>query len=808
VNQHSLDLIEFPGVRQLVAERAASVRGRRLALDLHPSTDRARVEDDLAHLAQMLGLTIGGIDPGPIEVGEIGGLLSRLERTEEPLPAEDLIEIGRFLRVSTRARRTLDTEDVRSRAPAIFELGRRFGDFSSIVRRLDEVFDPSGEMLDSASPELASLRKRLRSTRVSAAETLAELARREASRPEETYVTLREGRYVLLVHGADRPRITGIVHGHSKTGQSVFLEPMQAIESNNAIASLEAREQEERLAILRALTIALRGRMEDLTASFEASWELDLLRARVRLALDLGGAIPRFALPEEEGVFRIRAARHPLLTETARLGGTPVVPLELELAPPHSTLVLSGPNMGGKTVALKTAGLICAMAQAGLAVPVGDGTILPFLDGIFADIGDEQSIEQETSTFAGHLRNIGLAWHEASARSLVLLDELGGGTDPDEGAALGRALLELLTERGCLVLATTHLVALKLLAHEHPKMANAAMEFDPETQRPTYRLRFGSPGRSRAFELAARLLAGGGLLERAEGYRSRWSAALDEILQDLEQKAAALEEEIRRTRSSRMEAENAIARRDREAQRLKERLASLREKRLETAGRAILEAERLLMEARQIQRESARLKSEGAGGGAAAPSTRELEGRLHAAAEKVRRPRGSARRPLREEGAQPGVFAFSEDLQSSVKIESQPDANQRVWILHGTIRFLVPVASLREPGEEDPRSPVAPRRARPVSRPQAESNVERQIDVRGKSAEEGLAEIERYVDRAAVAGVPEVRIIHGKGKGVLKREIEAFLSNSPIVESFRIGEPREGGWGATIVRVRSAQIED
>jgi DNA mismatch repair protein MutS2 len=806
LNEHVLGLLEFPKVCELLSERAASARGRKLALEIRPDTDRVRIESAIDRVRQMRDAFLAGFDPGPVAIGEIDPLLGRLNLQGDLLQPEEILSLKALLAVSTNARIALDRPEVATRFPHLHVLAARFGDFRLVVRRIDEVFDPSGEFLDTASPTLQRIRQRLRTSRTEAGEALASMARRESSHPEEAFVTLREGRYVLAVRTYDRSRFPGIVHGHSGSGQTVFLEPFQAVERNNEITDLESQDHEERVRILAELSDRIRLDAPMVRESYAAAIDLDLLRARTRLAIDLDCGIPSF---NDNGVLRLVAARHPLLAATDRSGGARVVPLDLELNPERRTLVLSGPNMGGKTVALKTVGLLAAMAQAGLLVSAGQGSELPVVDGIYADLGDEQSIEQETSTFAGHLRNMALAWEESTSRSLVLLDELGGGTDPDEGTALGRAIMELLTERGCAMVVTTHLSGLKMVAHEHPGMTNAAMEFDPSTQQPTYRMRPGSPGRSRAFELARRMIPESELILRAEAYRSPLGARLDDLLGDIERKRMDLEEKVVRVRRAEEDLREAIGRKDKQAERLRQRIHAIREARWEAAGAALREAESLLTEARRIRADMERARGSGGRPGPAAMEVDQLrrsaEDRVEEARRKSRRAHEPGQTPLRDDDAHPGVRVYSGDLKSLVVIESEPDASGRVWITNGLIRFHVPVASLAHPADDAP-TPVR-RSQRSVLRDAAESApVEREIDVRGRSAEEALETVERYIDRASIAGVPEVRIIHGKGTGTLKRGIEEFLRASPLVEEFRIGEPREGGWGATIVRVRSAQV--
>lgn len=806
MNLHVLTLLEFPKVCQLVADRTHSPRGRELALSLHPGSDRNAVLADLDLVLQMRDLWIAGLDPGPIEVADLDAHLGRLRLEGNLLEPADLMILGRFLALSTRVRRSLVTDGVLERFPSLYALGSEFADFSVIVRRLDEVFDPGGDFLDTASPELLRIRRRLRDQRTETGEALASLARRSSTHPDESFVTLRDGRYVLAVRAQDRGRIPGVVHGHSGSGQTVFLEPLSVMDRNNSIAELESEEQLEKIRILREICDALHSRVADIARGYASSARLDLVRARAEFAIDLDGRAPSFS---DDGALRLVGARHPLLAETQRRGGPAVVPLDLAIEGPARTLVISGPNMGGKTVALKTIGLLAAMAHAAIPVPVGEGTALPWLDGIFADIGDEQSIEQETSTFAGHLRNIALAWAQGTRDSLVLLDELGGGTDPDEGTALGRALLELLTERGALLVATTHLLGLKMLAHEHSGMVNAAMEFDPSTQRPTYRMQTGSPGRSRAFELARRILPPGDLLERAESYRSRLTAELDELLGDLERQRRAVEEERKRLVMREEDLARTTEWRNRQADRLKARLHALRSARLEAAGREIAQAELALAEARRLradlEREARRSVRDGSRGIPQAEEIRAIEGKIASARRALRVPQQPGLRPLAPDAIAPGRMAYSADLKADVRIESYPDGADRVSIAHGAFRFVVPVKGLFAAGGGATAEP--PRRRSTVRTPAEPLAVPREIDLRGRTAEEGLLETERYIDQAALAGVPEVRIIHGKGTGRLKRAIEEFLSRSPLVESFRIGEPREGGWGATIIRIRSASID-
>jgi len=749
---------------------------------------------------------LAGFDPGPVAIGDLDPLLARLRVEGDVLQPEEILALKSLLAVSTQARGSLARTEVSARFPDLWALGARFGDFRAIVRRIDEVFDPGGDFLDSASPDLARIRQRLRLSRTEAGEALASLGRRESSNPEETFVTLRDGRYVLAVRTHDRSRLPGIVHGHSGSGQTVFLEPFQAVERNNEIADLESQEHEELIRILRELSFEIRSQSAVLDESYAAAIDLDLLRARARLAFDLDCGLPAF---NDGGHLRLVGARHPLLAAAERNGGARVVPLDVELSKDARTLVLSGPNMGGKTVALKTVGLTVAMAQAGLLVPAAEGTELPVVDGIFADLGDEQSIELETSTFSGHLRNIAMAWTESTPRSLVLLDELGGGTDPDEGTAIGRAVLELLTERGCFLLATTHLSGLKMVAHEHAGMTNAAMEFDPTTQQPTYRMRPGSPGRSRAFELARRMIPEGDLITRAEAYRSPLSARLDELLGDIEQRRAELEQEIARLREVEAELRAASERKDKQAERLRQRLHAIREARWEATGATLREAESLLTEARRIRADMEQTRASGApppGGDAEVNRLRlSAEAKIEDARRKLHRPHDPELKPIRPEEARPGAGAYSIDLKAAVVIETEPDASGKLWIAHGSIRFHVPLGSLVHADASVP-AVARPRARSGVRGPSEAPAFERQIDVRGKSAEEALEVVERTVDRASIAGGCEIRIIHGKGTGILKREIEEFLRSSPLIEEFRQGEPREGGWGATIARVRSAQV--
>lgn len=799
MNAHALEVLEFEKVRRMLIRWTFSIPGRERAEALRPDLDHAQVLRSQARIAEWRRLELKGSAPGAAEMGDLRPLLLRLRRSEGSLEGRELTLFLPFLD-HVRRLRSLWEEAVGAlnQMPALSEILRDVGDFAAPRARLARSLSPSGELLDTASPELARIRRELFDSRARAADMLEGMRSRLRDDREDTFVTLREGRYVLSVRSHHRSVLPGLVHGHSQSGQSILLEPLEAVEANNRVAEAREDERYEEVRILRELTDLLREHATELDRAFGVVGELDLVRAATRLALDQRAEAPAL---NGNGRLRVVRGRHPLLAEAETRGGAKVVPLDLDMNTGDPVLLVSGPNMGGKTVALKTVGLLVLMARAGLFVPAADGTDLPLVDELFVDLGDEQSIEGDLSTFAGHLRNIGEMWEKAGGSSLVILDELGGGTDPEEGAALGMALIEGLAARGTLTLATTHLTAVKLFVSDRAGMRNAAMEFDPLSMTPRFRLVIGEPGTSRAFDIARRILPRLDLLDRAERYRSPLLVQMEELFGRIDAERVRMEAERGKLQEERERMREAAERRDRQTARLRDRLEKLKTERRAAAGRLYDEAQVFVKNLKESLELRAREPVQ-----TVLPEIKRVEREIAQRIAQVRRipvvdPPG---RRLPAERVRPGEEAWIPRLRAIVRIERM--SGERAWVDWQGRRFEVSRAELEEPPVDPGRRAEAGHRGEATCVPGALDEppadlVARELDLRGCRAEEALQMLDAYLDKASLQRLDQVRIVHGKGTGVLKREVERHLRAHPLVSSFRTGELAEGSWGVTVANL-------
>ena len=698
--------------------------------------------------------------------------------------------------------------------------------FQQEIADIRRKIGPDYEVVDDASPELASLRDRLRKQRARLRGTLESYLRGRdtAKYLQQQIVTDRNGRYVLVVRSEHRSAIPGIVHGSSGSGASLFLEPLSTVEINNEIVALEQQETEEVRRILLALADALRSRATDLLRTVDAATELDLLQARARFSILVDGSQPAIA---GDGRLELRAARHPLLLdavrrhlgeETPRRGAdgdaaTTIVPVDVLLIPPVKVLVITGPNTGGKTVALKTAGLLPLMAQSGLLLPAADGTQVPVFRSVFADIGDEQSIAESLSTFSGHIANIVAMDKALALPSLVLLDEAGAGTDPVEGGALAMAMIDHFRRRGAMVIATTHYDALKSYAATTDGVTPAGFGFDPTTFAPTYRLNYGAPGSSLALEIATRLGLPASIIEKAREHRTDREAQLAEHLAKVERDIQALEHERRLAARERESLEQATAKLQARDQELKNREETFKrrlderiEERMRGARReidAVLEQLKSRTDAMAADaRRTARLVPTGQSGAARADARAAVD----AIGERLRAPERRRRAGRRS--------ASQRHRQAARRRRPRPRRRARP-------RGDRPGAARSRGGNRRPRQAAARARrraegaggragTRETAPPKVRVNVELQprsgsvteLNVIGCHVEEALSRTEKFLDEAMLAEVHSVRLIHGYGTGQLRRAIAEFLQSHPLVASVATAPPEQGGGGVTVVGLK------
>jgi MutS2 family protein len=793
MNERSLRVLEYPKIIAMLAQMTAFAPGRELAERLQPLTDAAAVEEALDATAEALALLErGGSDllAGARDVREavrragLGGVLS---------PAE-LLDVAATAGAVRRARRALLADPDAN--PRLARLALRMGSFVAVEEAVAACIGEDGQVLDRASPKLAQLRTRIRTLQARARERLEAALRAAAARNylQEVLITVRNGRYVVPVKQEHRHDVPGIVHDTSASGATVFVEPMAVVELNNEISAAKAEEEREVARILGELSRRVGEAADGLLESINALAELDLAVAKARLARHMRAERPKM---NEDGWISIRAGRHPLLSG-------PVVPVDVWVGRDFRVLVITGPNTGGKTVTLKTIGLFCLMAQAGLFVPAAPGTELSVFRGVFADIGDEQSIEQNLSTFSAHMANIVEMLKMVDRRCLVLLDELGAGTDPQEGAALAMALLEHLQQVGAVVVATTHHSELKAFVHSRPGMENASMEFDPETLAPTYRLQMGLPGRSNALEIAARLGLPQSILERARGQFLRHeNTRVEELLRSLQEAARAAEEERRQAERLRAEAERIKAEWEAKHRELQERrrelLASAQREAKEIVRAARQEAEAIIAELRRRQDEAG-VKEARAGLARLAARLAALE--AAEAEPDLAAPPGTAPavRPLRV-----GDTVLVKSIRQPGRLHSGPDAQGQWTVIMGNMRLVVPEHDLVPLAEEKAAPAVAQGAVPPSVRLDVaaakRASVSPEVHLRGMTVDEALGALEKYLDDALLAGLDKVRVVHGKGTGALRQAVHGYLRAHPRVKKFYFAEPAAGGHGVTVAEL-------
>jgi len=809
VNLRALEALEFERIRELLMERTASAVGRERAAELAPLATPETVTAVLATVAEMLSLIMEVPRWQGAGAPDVRAALEQARVAGGLLESGQLRDVARLVAIAEQVAAIFAQSRWEERFPRLREMAAPLLRAPDFPERIERTFDPGGQVRDTASGALRAVRRRLIRLRQELSERTERLGR-DLGEAGASHVTLRGGRYVLSLAASARSRLPGIVHDRSATGKTVYLEPLTIVEQNNALAELEADERTEIARILAELTAWVRAHAAQLEASLQALAAFDEVQARARLALDLRAQQPTIDPAAEQ--LRLVQARHPLLY---RAHGSAVVPLELDLGPGRRGLIVSGPNMGGKTVVLKTAGLLVLMALAGLYVPAAEGSVIPWIDDLFVDIGDEQSLESDLSTYAARLRNMRMMLAAATARSLILVDELGAGTDPDEGAALGGALLDELAQRDCHCIVTTHHGAFKSYAAESTHFVNAAVEFDAETLRPTYRLRVGLPGRSHAFELAEREGWPAAVLAAARGRLSQEGRRVEELLRQTEAMRRELATSEARLRVEQEETARARGRHAALEEALQARLAQLDSEKAVEEDRRLQEMRRMLGELRgRIEELSARAEREALRAQEVREARRWLHARERQAASwarerRVVRPpaRPALGSPLARTQLRAGQPAYARSLGVDVLIATAPDGGERVWVEYAGRRIALPASDLypalaaEAAGGDAAGAKPAIRGATEAflaAQDAAQHDVRGEIDLRGERAEACRLQLENYIDRALLAGYPQVRIIHGKGQGILKREVERFLRAHSQVRGFREGEPAEGGWGVTI----------
>jgi DNA mismatch repair protein MutS2 len=824
----ALRALEFDRIVAVVAGLAVTPTGRDRLEELHPLTDVAKVV--AAQQATSEGTLFLADHPGfPLRApADLDDILDALSVEGRALEAPRLLALSDYLESIEQSRNAVTT--LQAPFPILRALVTTIASFRGEIADVRRKIDPSGEVADNASPALASIRERLRRQRARLRTTLDGFLRNQDTSKylQQQVVTDRNGRYVLMVRAEHRSSIPGIVHGGSTSGASLFVEPLETVDINNDIVALEEEEAEEVRRILLALTDAFRGRPADLRRTVDVATELDVIQARARFSEIVDGVEPVIA---SDGSFELHAARHPLLmrgvadrlenqtrsdfTETVKSDRvSSPVPVDILMTPPTRILIVTGPNTGGKTVALKNAGLMAVMAQAGLHIPVEKGSKLPIFRSVFADIGDEQSIAASLSTFSGHITNVVSMDRDLALPALILLDEVGAGTDPVEGGALGIAVIDHFRQRGAHLVATTHYDSLKSYASTTPGVVSAAFGFNPENFAPTYRLVYGSPGRSLAIEIAARLGMPRSVIAAARENLTDREKQLAEHLARVDQDLRTLEQErkaVARERATVAETDKALRTRE---QKLHDREETLRRRLSAKVDDQVREARReidavvegLKARAAELSQQAAvrlrsgdKVRAAGISTGDTGAARADARAALDAVVERLKsgsEPAAAPAPPAATAAVEPGVKVTVGALGLEGTVIEVHGKHAEVDVRGKRLRAAL--RDLRVIGGAPSKGTV---RVKVDLQPRGEGLLS-ELNVIGNTVDEAIARLEKFLDESTVTDLHELRIVHGHGTGQLRRAIADFLKNHPLVARFALAPQEQGGGGATIVELK------
>ena len=785
MNERALKSLEFDKIRAQCATHTASDIGREFVDALVPTDDLERAEMLLRQTWEADGICrrIGG---SPIDTFPDARITLQRVRAAYALSPLELLNLAACLKASRRARECLLAGEEESE---LHRLANPLSSHAEIENEIGRCILTEDEISDNASPELSRIRRQMRITAERVKEKLNNIIKSPTYQKylQEPIVTVRNGRYAIPVKAEHRAQIGGLIHDQSGSGQTVFIEPAAVVELGNAYKQLQAEEKREIERILAGLTALIAPYADELYQSLMLLGNLDCIFARAILARDMRAYCPKL---NDKSLIHIKNGRHPLIDPKM------VVPISVWIGDGYDTLIVTGPNTGGKTVTLKTVGLFTLMASSGMFLPADESSEIAVFREVFADIGDEQSIEQSLSTFSAHMTNLVGILKEAGSDTLVLLDELGAGTDPNEGAALAQAILKHLQEAGATTFATTHYSEIKAFALTHEGMQNASMEFDVDRLCPTYKLYIGIPGKSNAFEISRRLGLDDSIIEQAKEYLKHEDVAFEDVLSGAEaqrklaeQQASELTEELEKARRERIALET-------ERNKLKEDRAAIREKAREEARSFVAatkhEMDALIAELRQVKN----------------IDTKALERAIQTSRDKLRESSNRLSDTVEAasaEGEIPksvvrGQTVRVVSLNNTATVLKPQDAKGQVQVQAGLIKVFVPLSDLRtiERKQEKPREKTRPREIMTDIK-----TVKYELDLRGFLVDDAILEIDAFIDDCIRTGRTEFNIIHGKGTGALRAGVQNYLKTHPRVKSFRIGAYGEGDAGVTIVTLKS-----
>lgn len=791
-----LKTLELDKILEMLANLCSNPETKRMALAIQPDSDLERVRYECLKTWQSLDLSIQYGTPPFINFKDITASAARA-KSGAIISLRDLMDISAMLR------QIKDLSDWYSRCENVdTELSYLFSRLMPndyLLEKLERSIISEEEIADAASPELAAIRRKINRAGMQLRETLDKMVKSQSVQKclQETNVTIRDGRFVLPVKVEYRGQISGLVHDTSATGQTIFVEPMAIVEANNDIRILEGREQEEIERIIRELCSECGQYADTLRDNYKVCAELNLYFAKANLAANLKCSLPNIT---DDGKINLKKARHPLIDKNR------VVPININLGENYQALLITGPNTGGKTVSLKTAGLLSAMTMCGLLIPVGDGSSISVFDHILVDIGDSQSIEQNLSTFSAHTNKVIEIIKTADSKSLVLLDELGSGTDPIEGAALAIAVIKRLMNSGAKIMVTTHYQELKVFAINSENVENASCEFDIETLRPTYRLIVGSPGKSNAFAISENLGMPSDIISEAKSLVSETNTRLEDVIGKLDEARIELEhqkEEISRLKNKAEEHEAALRKEREEIENSKEdelEKARLRAMSIIEATKA--ESNELLDELEKLRKEKDKKDFSSNVSGMKSKSKQSFN-KMYDAANPVQN-RGANDEYVLPRKLKRGDKVFVPELNRNGIISGEPDGSEFVFVHMGVMKTKMNISKLRLIENEKPTMTTKKKPQKKVGRVgvKAERRGKMELDIRGCACDDGIYQLDSFIDQAVMSNISIITIIHGKGTGLLREAVHRRLKSHPSVKSFRLGVYGEGEDGVTIAELK------
>ena len=793
MNQKALETLEYKKIIAQLKREMGSAASAKLADELTPLTSEKIIKEELRSTTEAVDLIVR---KGPLPTGGLYDIREALLLAKKggSLTMRQLLEVQNVLGISSEVVNFMH-DDALPELKYIGEMVDLIVEFTALEKEISRCILTEDEMADNASPKLKDIRRSIHQQNQAIKNKLSRIITSSSNKTylQDAIVTMRDGRYVIPVKQEYRSFFPGMVHDQSKGGATLFIEPQGVVELNNKLRELEVEEQLEIARILAELSSRVAEHYREIRSNLELLTKLDFIMAKGKLSCKMHASEPKI---DTDGELRLISARHPLIEYKK------AVPVDIRIGGAYRTLIITGPNTGGKTVSLKTAGLLVMMAQSGLHIPASHASTLPIFGEVFADIGDEQSIEQSLSTFSSHMKNIVSIIDKASYDSLVLVDELGAGTDPTEGAALAIAILERFYDSGALTMATTHYNELKKYALATSGVENAAMEFDVETLTPTYRLLIGVPGKSNAFEISKKLGLSESVIERASEHIKHGDMEFENVI-------SSIEDDKRKAAADRLDAESMRAEIEERLKKLEEKEKAISEKRADIIAEAKREARELLRETKSavkdVQKDLRRLQKSGAhtnlNTGALEKSRRKINEAEDLVSEKVVKQVNSE--PVSADTLKIGDRVKLLTIGQNGTILSLPDEKGNLMINIGALKVKARLQDLMLINEGKDRKPQAKSSSKYGSLLRSKSSsVSASINVMGKNLEDALADVEKYLDDVYMAGLDMVSIIHGRGGGILKDGIRQMLKRKKYVDSYGAASYNDGGEGVTIVRMK------